>query len=76
MKEIIIEFRKISESAKKGSVSDLEYLIDVFEYEIFNTPKIKTDKDRNKLKNAVYDIVKDYDKKDESFQKLIQLTKI
>lgn len=73
MKEILDVFRIYTEKVKRGSVEDVEYLIDVFEYEIYHTSKLKNDKQKKLLKNTVLSILNTIEKPDENVLKLKNL---
>lgn len=73
MKEILSFFKKCATDAINGSIDDLIYLTNVFEYEIYHTNKLNGVKDKAKLKLEVYDIIKN--NKTEDFKKLIELVK-
>lgn len=73
MKEILDVFRIYTDKAKKGSIEDIEYLIDVFEHEIHHTSKLKNDKQRKLLKNTVLSIINTIEKPDDNILKLKKL---
>lgn len=73
MKELLVFFKTCANNAVNGSVDDLIYLINVFEYEIYHTTKLNGVKDKARLKMEVYEIVKNSNNED--FKKLIELVK-
>ncbi len=73
MKELLSFFKKTAINAIDGSLDDLIYLINVFEYEIHHTNKLNGLKDKIRLKFEVYDVIKNV--KNEDFKKLIDLVK-
>ena len=70
MNDMLSLFSVYAHNAKTGSVEDLEYLIDVFEHEIYNTTKLQNDKQRQILKDSVFIILNTIEKPDDNVIKL------